>query len=374
MTRRRKQTDSGSVSKSNGAWFVRFYTGEIERKENGATKYKTKSIRLGATNDPGLQTKDARNTAAQAAIADYRKSNGMVSFVSDTAMSSSTTVGRYFQEVVVPWWNRKLENGALKPSTIYGYQKIWRLYLQPKLDSVLIGQFTMGNAGRLLDGFAKDGLNTNCISHIRNVASEIFAHAATSEVIPANPFAGAKMLEAAKPPKPTHKYTLSEIRSILLALRGNTQSQVAVGLTFFAGLRPGEARAVRWESYDGRKLKIEHSVWRKHETAPKTRESVQSLPVAGPLRLLLSELHREAGSPTEGYILRGSNGGALNLDHLARVTIKPLLKLAGLEWHGITRGVGDWLPWRPMRSKIRQVRRGCFATRRLIRQQNSISA
>src|SRR4029077_10252127 len=32
-------------------------------------------------------------------------------------------------------------------------------------------------------------------------------------------------------------------------------------------------------------------------------------------------------------ILRGEKGDPLNLDYLARNTIKPLLKLAGLEWY-----------------------------------------
>jgi hypothetical protein len=125
---------------------------------------------------------------------------------------------------------------------------------------------------------------------------------------------------------------------MLHALKGHTQAQVAVGLTFFAALRPGEARGARWENYDGEHLGVDSSVWRTHETAPKTEESSQSISVAGPLRLLLSQLHDEMGNPSEGYILRGVTGCSLNLDRLAQITIRPTLKLAGLRWHGYYAG------------------------------------
>jgi integrase len=212
--------------------------------------------------------------------------------------------------------------------------------LEAKLDKVLIGKFAMGDACRLLDEFATRDLNVNCIAHIRNVASQIFADAAhpASGVIQANPFAGAKMRQSAKPAKPTHKYTVGEIHAMLHALKGHTQAQVAVGLTFFAALRPGEARGTRWENYDGEHLGVDSSVWRTHETAPKTEESSQFISVAGPLRLLLSQLHDEMGNPSEGYILRGVTGCSLNLDRLAQITIRPTLKLAGLRWHGYYAG------------------------------------
>jgi hypothetical protein len=52
-----------------------------------------------------------------------------------------------------------------------------------------------------------------------------------------------------------------------------------------------------------------------------------------PLAETLSRLWVEEGRPATGFTLRGEKGAPLNLDSLARVTIKPLLRLAGLEWY-----------------------------------------
>jgi integrase len=146
------------------------------------------------------------------------------------------------------------------------------------------------------------------IAHIRNVLNSIFSHAATKGVIAANPVAGAKITERVKPANPTHKYTMFEVRDILTALDGHPQALVAIGLCYFGGLRPGEARAVRWENYDGQKLYVQASAWRRHVTTPKTAESAQSVPVNRHLRGLLFQLWQAEGQPTEGYILRGQRG------------------------------------------------------------------
>jgi integrase len=42
---------------------------------------------------------------------------------------------------------------------------------------------------------------------------------------------------------------------------------------FFAGLRPGEARGVCWEDFDGKRLLVRRSVWHTYTTSPKTEGS-----------------------------------------------------------------------------------------------------
>lgn len=126
-----------------------------------------------------------------------------------------------------------------------------------------------------------------------------------------------------------------EVRDILQALQGHHQAQVAIGLCFFAGLRPGECRAAKWQNYDGQRLFIEQSAWRKHVTAPKTKESMTDVPVVPVLRKLLRQLWEAEGKPTEGYILKGEKGGRpLSLDYLARDVIRPVLEAVNIEWHG----------------------------------------
>src|SRR5258707_5229802 len=71
----------------------------------------------------------------------------------------------------------------------------------------------------------------------------------------------------------------------------------AVALMFFAGLRPGEARGICWEHYDGKRLFVTQSVWHKFTTDPKT------LDAASPLAGNLSDLIERDGNPSTRPIL-----------------------------------------------------------------------
>ena len=59
---------------------------------------------------------------------------------------------------------------------------------------------------------------------------------------------------------------------------------------------------------------------------------------------MLNNFREVEGNPNEGYILKGSGfGRPLNLDQFARLTIKPLLAMEGIKWHGYyacRRGLG----------------------------------
>jgi len=79
--------------------------------------------------------------------------------------------------------------------------------------------------------------------------------------------------------------------------RQKLQAQTAIALTFFAGLRPGEARGGRWEDYDCKTFSVKRSVWRKHTTDPKTASAAKPVLVIEPLRELLAELREAEGNP-----------------------------------------------------------------------------
>jgi integrase len=152
-------------------------------------------------------------------------------------------------------------------------------------------------------------------------------------------------------PGETHATTPEEVMEILELLEGakdvkpryKIQAQVAIGLVYFAGLRPGEARGARWEDYNGKTLRVKQSVWRKHTTAPKTEHAAKPVPVIEPLRELLAELRTLEGNPAIGPILQGVSGKPLNLDMLAREVIMPAVRkpenyasadAKRLTWHG----------------------------------------
>jgi len=115
---------------------------------------------------------------------------------------------------------------------------------------------------------------------------------------------------------------------------------------FFGGLRPGEARGARWEDYQGKRLFVQQSVWHTFTTSPKTEDAASPVPVIETLADILGKLREVDGNPLSGPILRGPSGKPLNLDNLSKRLMLPLLKAAGLEWHGwysMRRGVSTTL-------------------------------
>jgi hypothetical protein len=95
---------------------------------------------------------------------------------------------------------------------------------------------------------------------------------------------------------------------------------------FFAGLRPGEARGIRWEDFDGKRLFISQSVWHKFTTDPKTPDAASPVLVIETLAEILSDLRERDRNPSAGPILPGPSGKLMILDNLSKRVVVPALK------------------------------------------------
>jgi integrase len=151
-----------------------------------------------------------------------------------------------------------------------------------------------------------------------------------------NPIQDAMIPRKAAAPAETHATTPDEVLLMMEVLEkaGERKALRAVGLMFFAGLRPGEARGVRWEDFDGKRLNVRQSIWRTFATEAKTAESCNPVPIVDPLRSPLAGLRAADGNPEVGPILRSPLGKPLHLDNLAKRIVRPIVKAAGLKWHG----------------------------------------
>jgi integrase len=120
----------------------------------------------------------------------------------------------------------------------------------------------------------------------------------------------------------TYAATPDEVMAILATLEkaNEWKARAAVGLMFFAGLRPGEARGARWEDYDGKRLIVTQSVWHTHTTSSKTTDAASPVPVIDTLADILAKVREVDGNPATGPILRGPSRKPLNLDNLSKRT------------------------------------------------------
>jgi integrase len=230
----------------------------------------------------------------------------------------------------------------LKPSTYHGYVKLWG-DLAPRVCEIRLRDFRTVDAAKMLSALAAKGWGRRSLQHAKSLLSGIFVYAKNLGALDGiNPVRDALVPKKAARPAETHATTAEEALTMLEALGkageldalSRAQARAAIGLMFFAGLRPGEARGLRWEDYDGKKLRILRSVWRTYETSPKTVAASKPVPAIEPLRELLAELKAAEPGPDSVPILRGVSGKPLDLNMLAKRVVVPVLRKANIPWHG----------------------------------------
>lgn len=233
---------------------------------------------------------------------------------------STLSVTDYAENYFLPYTEKEL-----KKSTAYGYQQIFRIYLKARLTSIALRDFRCVDATNLLaDIHEHHRIGKKSLRHCKALLSTIFMHAKRAGVLDgANPVADAGIPRAAKASAPTYAYSAEEVLAMLDALTG--VAKTAIALMFFAGLRPGESRAMRWSDYDGKILRVRQSMWRLHVSEPKTNASIASVPVCQTLREVLEESPRQSE-----FVLCSPNGKRpVDLHNLAsRVIVPRLLRCA----------------------------------------------
>jgi integrase len=220
------------------------------------------------------------------------------------------------------------------------------MYLSARLERIIVRDFRTVDAGSLLaDIHREHKVGRTTLKHIKSFLSGVFTYAKNQGAFDGvNPVRDAMIPKKAEKPLETYAVSPDEVLAMMKTLdeAGQPKASAAVGLLFFAGLRPGEARGVRWEDLDGRRLHIRQSVWHTHATSPKTEGSEKSVPVIEPLASILADLRELDKNPSSGPVLRGPSGRPLDLNNLAVRVVIPTLKEAGIEWHGryaLRRGV-----------------------------------
>jgi integrase len=167
------------------------------------------------------------------------------------------------------------------------------------------------------------GLGRKSLRHCKGLLSAIFTHAKRGGVIDGeNPVKDAGILRAADAGQPTHAYSPQEIVAMLNVLDGVAKTGVA--LMYFCGLRPVEARAVRWSDHDSKKklIRIHASMWRSVVSSPKTEDSAAPVPVGEYLAEILAATPR-----VSEYILSSPVGKPVDLHNLAARKVIPALSV-----------------------------------------------
>ena len=210
-----------------------------------------------------------------------------------------------------------------RSSTIRGYKQIWNQHFKAHFGKLTLRQYEPRLGTRFLSKLTStQGRNT--LKHIRALGSSIFSRAVTEERIKMNPWHDVTMPDDAIEPEQTAHYTLEEAEDMISALVDHVDCQLALALSCFLGLRPGEIAAIKWEDFDENSVHIRRSVVRGKVDAPKTRESIAELPLVDPRILLFLDLWRKkSGNPKTGWVFPSQNNTPVDLHNLIARVIVP---------------------------------------------------
>jgi integrase len=238
---------------------------------------------------------------------------------------STLSVAEFAESHWLPWARENC-----KPSTVAGYETLWKTYLAPYLQEISLREFRTVDAANLFAQIHRNHkIGRSTLQHCKSRLSGIFTLARNQGALDApNPIPGAMIPKKAAAPAKTHAATPEEVLTILEVLRkaGEWKARAAVALMFFAGLRPGEARGICWQHYDGKRLFITQSIWHGFTTDPKSLDAASPVPVIETLAEILSDLRQRDGNPATGPILRGPSGKPMILDNLSKRVVAPALK------------------------------------------------
>lgn len=319
----------GYIWKAGGSWYGRWRDNVIE---DGRVVRKQCSAKLADVSDRYRTKADVRPLLADK----LRPINE-----GKARPESTLPVAQFVELHYLPFVEENF-----KPSTCAGYKSLWEMYLAARLTGIALRDFRTVDAAVLLaEVHRAHSVGRTTLKHVKSFLSGVFTYAKNQGVLDGvHPIRDAVIPRKADAPEQTHAATPDEVLAAMEALdkAGEHKARAAVALMFFAGLRPGEARGATWEDYDGKKLTVRQSVWHTHTTSPKTNGSAKPVPIIEPLTGILAELRAADKSPCSGPILRGPSGKPLDLHNLGNRVVIPVLRKAGIAWHGwyaLRRGV-----------------------------------
>jgi integrase len=243
-------------------------------------------------------------------------------------------------------WLREFAS-RLKPRTLRSYTGLFRRHVRPALGNMKIAQVHRTHIKRVLVEKHEQSLSKDTIRLIRATLSAMFASSIDDGVAMINPAALPRRAKAlGRSPKiDIQPLSESELETFLeTAATSDPRYHSFFLLLSRTGLRPGEARALKWENVDlgNRKLLVAHSMSETNEIndtkTGTTRYVDLSQELTEELTRLLAERQNGAAKiksgETSDWVFANRRGGPLD-DSKARKHFQNLMRLSGIRFHRV---------------------------------------
>jgi hypothetical protein len=238
---RREIYRQGSVHRKGDSWFLRYRDDFVV---DGKTVRKQVVVKLADYSDRYRRESDLDDLVAEK-LAGVRRAS--------QCPGSGDSFISYVEHVYFP--HALTVNEA---STCAGYKSYWKRYIKPRVKDYALRDFTVAITSRLLaDVAANYSVNVETVKKVRTILSAIFTFALATGAYPGrtaadNPCAGALIPKVRKEKQETVAATFEDVKAILAYLgeEGLDFPRAAIALIVYTGIRPGEARGLRWEDWD----------------------------------------------------------------------------------------------------------------------------
>ncbi len=230
------------------------------------------------------------------------------------------------------------EHGAnLEQSTLDRYASVYACHILRSLGEVPLGELTVARLREWQAGLLRTGTRPGTIHKCRTFLSSVLRHAAESEAIPANPLA---LVRAPKPDqrdavRPLPPSTVEAIRRAMLdpptrevaasasgqrsrrryqlPAPGTPQTRqrdaLIVSLLAYAGLRPGELCALRWDDISEGAILVQRATNPDGSLKPTKNRQRRPVRLLGPLAQDLREYRLAVGRPPATTLLLPASNG-----------------------------------------------------------------
>lgn len=188
---------------------------------------------------------------------------------------------------------RDRKGNVYKPSTLRGYERGWRLHIEPDgLAPHRLSDIRRSDLQGLVDRLGAKGLRGSTIRNIMNPMQVVYRRAVQRDVVATNPTIGLDLPQSDG--KRERFATREEAASLIAALPEGERALWAAA--FYGGLRRGELRALRWSDIGDGIIEVRRS-WddNEGEGEPKTASARRKVPIVPPLADLLDEHKRLTG-------------------------------------------------------------------------------
>jgi integrase len=228
-----------------------------------------------------------------------------------------------FADFVEVWKSRAL--ALMKPSTQKAAQAHFRVYLGPWFGKMRLDEFSTGSVQALASSMAVEGRSRHYVKNVLSTLRSVLRSARSWGYLVGEFQFADLILPAESVRKIPPFFTASQAAAIIEAAREPWRTVFAIAA--MTGMRPGEVLGLTVDDLDfeGRLIQVRQTAYYSKLQTPKTRSSIASVPMPGPLEVVLRDYLRTWKPNAARLLFATRNGTPFAENNVVQRKLWPIL-------------------------------------------------